>query len=570
MKKLLFLLAAAALLMTFAASMTYKKKAEKNIRINQPISLCGPLFSSAQDTAYLPVQLLPGLGDLHYPVSARDPQAQKYFDQGLRLIYGFNHVEALRSFQEAARLEPTFAMAYWGQALALGPNINDWNPMDREAMALEAITNARKLIQNCSEREIGFIMAMTTRYNGKAYAVRDSLNTTYRKSMQALSKKYPDDPEAVTLYADAIMTSIPWNYWNRDGSPRPMTNDARAALESVMKKYPRHPGAHHFYIHLVEASNAPSDALKSASFLETAMPSAGHLVHMPSHIYIRVGDYDKSDASNTQAVKVDEAFLALSDDQGMYRLGYYPHNIDFLCFGGMMNGRSTQAITNGNKLVYQMKPAESMIPVYYDFFLTTPVFAYMRFGKWNEILTLPSPDPKYYHASAVHHLARGTAFLRKGKLFEAKKELRELEAINRLDTVKSIYAFYNSVSEIVNVATHLLKGELLLTEHNVEAGIKMLQSAVLAEDTLRYNEPPDWRLPVRHYLGAALLESGRTAEAEKVYEEDLKKNPANGWALHGLLQAQTKLGKTKESAATAARFQKAWKNADVKISASRF
>lgn len=571
MKKLLILCGAGTFVLALFVSLNIKKKSpEKNVLLNQPVTMCGSFFRALQDTVYLPVQTYNGLGDLHYPITTKNPLAQKFFDQGLRLIYGFNHVEALRSFQEAARLEPTCAMAYWGQALSLGPNINDWNPRDREAMALEAISKAKARVQNASPREIDFINALAARYDGKAYDVRDSLNAAYRLAMEALSKKYPNDPEALTFYADAIMTSIPWNYWSKDGSPKPLTNQARAALESVIQKYPRHPGAHHLYIHLVEASNAPADALKSAAFLETAMPAAGHIVHMPSHIYIRVGEYNKSNASNLEAVKVDEEFLSSTDDQGLYRIGYYPHNIDFLCYGNMMNGQSSQAIQNGNKLVYQMKPAETMMPVFHDYFVTTPIVSYVRFGKWNEILTLPSPDPRYFQAAAIHHFARGTAFLRKGKVTEARRELRKLDSINRLDTLKSIYAFYNSTHQITNVATSLLRGELFIFENKLEAGLNALKAAVAAEDTLRYNEPPDWRLPSRHFLGAALLTSGRYSEAERVFLEDLKKNPENGWALQGLLQATQKLGKTKEVAGITSRFQKAWRNSDLKISSSRF
>ncbi|HRI80586.1 MAG TPA: hypothetical protein PLR06_13725, partial [Cyclobacteriaceae bacterium] len=373
MKKFLFLLTASVMVIGFFSSLDIKSKASKKIYLNPQITLCSSFSMTKLDTAYLPIQLHDGLGDLHFSITAQNPLTQKFFDQGLRLIYGFNHIEALRSFVEAARLEPNCAMAYWGQALALGPNINDWNPKDREAMAFTAIGNARKLTRNITPREVDFIQAMSTRYNGKAYNVRDSLNSTYRIAMKALSQKYPNDVDALSLYADAIMTSIPWNYWNNDGSPKAMTQDARVALESAIQKNPRHPGAHHFYIHLVEASNSPADAMQSASFLETAMPAAGHLVHMPSHIYVRVGEYDKSNNSNIQAVKADEEFLAMSTDQGLYRLGYYPHNIDFLSYGEMMNGQSAQAIQNGNKLVYQMKPLEGMMPTYYDYFLTIPV-----------------------------------------------------------------------------------------------------------------------------------------------------------------------------------------------------
>lgn len=531
--------------------------------------MCGN-FSVSDAYMSSPVKLLSGLGDLHYRIKTKDSLAQKFFDQGLRLVYGFNHVEALRSFKEASRLDPASPMTYWGQALALGPNLNDINPQDREAMAQAAIDKALSFSSNASAKEIDFIRALSTRYDGKAHSVRDTLNSAYTQAMEALAKKYPNDPEALVLYADAIMNSMPWDYWNQDGSPKAGTIKAREALESALKKFPRHPGAHHLYIHLVEASNKPGDALNSAIFLESAMPKAGHIVHMPSHIYARIGEYERSNVSNINAIKADEEFLAVSEDQGFYRIGYYPHNIDFLVFGSLMNGQYKQAYKNGVKLAYHVKVMESIMPVYYDYFATSPIITYVRFGAWNEILALPSADERYYQLSATHHFARGIAFLRKQMIPEAEIELRKLDSLNRLDTLKTIYAFFNSTHQISNVATQLLKGELLIKQNKLSEGLTALQEAVVAEDGLRYNEPPDWRLPARHFLGAALLEAGQYAEAEKVFETDLTKNPENGWALQGLLQSQKKLGKTREATVTQRRFEKAWKNTDMKISSSRF
>ena len=535
---------------------------------NSRITMCGSFFLA--DTAYLPIQLHDGLGDLHFGISTNNQQAQRFFNQGLRLVYAFNHIEALRSFKEASRIDPGCPMAYWGQALALGPNLNDWNPKDREKMALEALDHAKKLKLYASPVELDFIHAMAARFNGKAYDNRDSLNTSYRIAMSKLAKKYPDHPEALTLYSDAIMTSIAWDYWERNGTPKELTKEAVVILEKALFKFPSHPGAHHLYIHLVEASPNPAAALKSAVFLENAMPKAGHIVHMPSHIYARVGNYSKSISANIQAVKVDEEFLATSDDQGMYRLGYYPHNIDFIGFSAYMNGQSEKAIQATAKLAYRIKGFESFAPMYYGYYLPEPLNAFVRFGKWNEILSLPVPEERYLQPLVMGRFARGLAFLRNGKVFEAKNELKKLDSLNRLDTLKTMYAFYNSLGQISNVATCLLRGEILLSEKKIDEGIKMLKLGVAAEDDFRYNEPPDWRLPVRHYLGAALLESGKYAEAEKVFQEDLIKNPENGWALQGLLQSQLKQNKTIEMSATAKRFTIAWKDADLTIASSRF
>ena len=535
-----------------------------------PITICGSAFLASLEMNS-PVSLIQGLGDLHYSISTRDSLAQKFFDQGLKLIYGFNHVEAMRAFKEASRLDPSCAMAWWGQALTLGPNINDWNPKDREAMALQAIAKAKELsVGSTTQKEKDFILAMALRYDGKAHDNRDPLNIAYRDAMEKLAKKYPNDPEALVLYADAIMTSMPWDYWNKDGSPKPLTSLARKALESAMKTFPRHPGAHHMYIHLVEASNAPGDAHKSAEFLETAMPAAGHIVHMPSHIYARVGEYERSNNSNRLAIKADEEFLSRSDDQGLYRVGYYPHNIDFLAFGTLMNGESATAIAEANKLAYHMKPIENVVPAYYDYYAGSPLIAFVRYGKWNDILALPLPEDRRYHFSALHHYARGIAFLRTANLSEAKRELSKLDSIHHLDTLNTIYAFFNCTQQIVKVAANLLKGEVLIGERKVDEGLSALKEAVVAEDELRYNEPSDWRLPARHFLGAALCDAGKYAEAENVYKEDLARNPENGWSLRGLAVCQQKTGKAADASATMKRFANTWSKADVTISSSRF
>lgn len=388
--------------------------------------------------------------------------------------------------------------------------------------------------------------------------------------METVANKYPNDPETLTLYADAVMNTMPWNYWNPDGSPKAPTSKARKALETVLSKFPNHPGAHHLFIHLVEASGRPDDALRSAEFLENAMPASGHLVHMPAHIYIRTGDYQRSNNLNVAAVKADEAFLSSSEDQGMYRIGYYPHNIDFLIYGSMMNGQSENALRNSMKLVYQMKPMEKMMPASYDFFLTSPVQAMVRYGKWNEILTLPQPDKNLLQSTIISHFARGVAFIRKDKLEDAQTELAKLESYYGMDTLKTIYGAFNSAHQLASIATHLLKGELLTKLGKSESAIQMYEMAISAEDTLRYNEPPDWRLPSRHFLGATFLEVGKYEEAEKVFREDLRRNPENGWSLRGLMVSLEKQNKASDMALVNTRFNKVWKEADVEISSSRY
>jgi tetratricopeptide (TPR) repeat protein len=388
--------------------------------------------------------------------------------------------------------------------------------------------------------------------------------------MISLAKKYPDDAEVQTLSADAIMNTMPWDYWLKDGSPKPETQRAKGILETALKKFPRHPGAHHLYIHLVEASPNPEMGLTSAAFLENAMPGAGHIVHMPAHIYLRLGQFSKSIESNKRAVMVDEEYLSNSSNRSMYRWAYYPHNVDFISFSSYMEGGSDLAIKTAMKLAYKGSLIMTSNPTYGQYFTAEPLHAFVRFGKWKDILSLPHPDENLIYAQLISSFARGLAQVRTRKLASATIESLRLDSIARLDTLNSIYFSFNPVSEIAKVPLNLLKGELLISQNKVDEGIWALQMAVDAEDNLRYMEPPDWKIPSRQFLGAALLEAGKYAEAEKVYLEDLKKNQGNGWSIKGLQLCQEKLGKKAEAAATAKRFVSAWKNADVEIKSSRF
>lgn len=538
--------------------------------VDTPITMCGTIGLNWLDTTVTSSRIIPGLGDLHYPITTRSLKAQEYFEQGLRLIYGFNHWEAIQSFREATRLDPNCAMAFWGLALAYGPNLNDVNPKDRERIAFESIQKAQAVKGSVSPVEQDLIDALASRYNGKAYDNRDSLNQSYAGAMQLLIKKYPNDPEVHTLCADAIMNTMPWDYWNKDGSPKPATAEAKAILENQLKKFPKHPGAHHLYIHLVEASPNPEQALPSAQFLETAMPGAGHIVHMPAHIYIRTGQYARSIELNQRAAKVDEAYLSNSANQGMYRMGYYPHNVDFISFSSYMEGRSALAIQTAMKLAYKGSMINKSNPVFAQYFGVEPLIAFTRFGKWEDILSLPAPDEDLIYSNILWRFSRGMAYTRTKEIAKANVELLKLDSLAKQDTLQTIYFSFNPVSSIAKVPLHILRGELLIAQGKSSEGIDVLREAVKLEDDLRYMEPPDWKIPTRHYLGAALLDAARYAEAEIIYLEDLKKNPDNGWSLTGLQQAQLRLGKKSEITATAKRFVKAWKNADVAIVASRY
>ena len=535
-----------------------------------PVTMCGTWLTNWLDTSYVQSKLLPGLGSLHYKVTTRSPKAQEFFEQGLRLVYGFNHWEAIQAFREASRLDPDCAMAYWGLALAYGPNLNDGTPTDREKIAFDFLQKVIKRSSKATAVEKDFIAALAARYNGKAYATRDSLNRTYADAMIALSKKYPNDPEVQTLSADAIMNTMPWDYWLKDGSPKPETKQAKVVLENVLAKFPNHPGAHHLYIHLVEASPNPEQALASAQFLETAMPGAGHIVHMPAHIYVRVGQYARSITVNQRAVMVDEEYLSDSNNKGMYRNSLYPHNVDFISYSAYLDGRSSLAIQTAMKLAYKGSLMTSSNPAWAQYLTVEPIHAFVRFGKWNDILSQSIPDDAFIYAQLISRYAKGLASLRMNKLQQAENNFSKLDSLCKLDTLGSIYFSFNSVAKVAAVPFNLLKGELLIKQNRVEEGIAALREAVNVEDDLRYNEPPDWKIPSRHFLGAALYDAGKYEEAEKIYTEDLKRNPENGWALKGLILCQEKLGKKTEAAVTAKRFAKAWQNADVKLVSSRF
>jgi tetratricopeptide (TPR) repeat protein len=550
------------------------KKEETSRQVNKPpamppVSMCGSLVGEWSDTIPLNAKIIEGLGNLHYPVTTQSLKAQEFFEQGLRLVYAFNHWEAIQAFKMAASIDPDCAMAYWGLALAFGPNLNDWNPLDRERLALEAITKAQARKDRISQAEKDLIDAMATRYDGKVYEIRDSLNQAYASAMIKLAARYPDDAEVQTLTADAIMNSMPWDYWEQDGSPKPPTAQAKNILEVLLKKFPEHPGAHHLYIHLVEASPTPELALNSAEFLESAMPAAGHIVHMPAHIYVRTGQYSRSIQSNIKAVQVDEQYLSNSNNQGMYRVMYYPHNVDFIAFSSYMEGRSNLGIQTALKLAYKANFGKAVIPGFSQYLAVEPMIAYVRFGKWNDILSLPDPGAEVLYSKVMWRFARGMALVRQGNVLDARKELARLDSLNSLDTLQSIYISFNPVSSASQIAVGLLKGEILMSEKKIDEALKEYENAVRAEDALRYNEPPEWKLPARHYLGAALLDAGRFSEAEQVYLADLKVNRENGWSLTGLQQAYLKQKKKSEVTATARRFGKAWKNADIAITSSR-
>ncbi|HXE76218.1 MAG TPA: tetratricopeptide repeat protein [Candidatus Xenobia bacterium] len=514
---------------------------------------------------------LQNLGNHHHAITTKVPRAQQFFDQGLRLSYGFNHAEAFRAFAEAARLDPDCAMCYWGQALVLGPNINA--PMDPadEPRALELVQKAVALKPHAAEPERAYIDALATRYSGDAQE-RQARDRAYAEAMGKLARQYPDDLDAVTLYAEALMDLRPWDYATRDGQPYPETKDLIPLLESVLRRNPDHPGAIHLYIHATENTRAPERALPYADKLGELMPAAGHMVHMPSHTYMRVGQYDKAVKSNQRAALADEDYIAQCRAQGLYPLGYYPHNVHFLWWAAAYDGRRQLALDAARKTVALFNADLLHQHPFLQDLVVTPYLVYVRFGQWDEMLAEPEPPMGGQFTRAIWHYARGMAWAAKGQLEEGTAELEALKRIATDPAVDSAAVSFssNKASAVLRVAVEALSGELAERRGESETAIAHLHRAVLFEENLIYTEPAVWPFPMRHWLGAALLKAGRPVEAEAVYWEDLRKNPENGWSLYGLAQALRAQGRTDEAAGVEARFQQAWAHADVQLSASRF
>jgi tetratricopeptide (TPR) repeat protein len=530
------------------------------------LAACSP-DASDSSAAGGPVPLFDDLGDLHRPVTTSSAEAQQYFDQGLRLTYAFNHEEAVNSFREAARLDPECAMCQWGIALALGPNINI--PMEDAAVpaAHEAAQSAARLAEQATPVERALIQALALRYAATP-GPRAALDSAYATAMAEVAAEFPDDPDVQTLYADAVMNLSPWDYWLPDNSPKPSTAAIVAALERTVAANPEHPGACHFYIHAVEKVQ-PEKAVECAELLPALMPGAGHLVHMPAHIYMRVGRYADAIEVNQHASHADSTYLQDRRPQGPYPLLYTPHNFHFLWSAASMAGRSEQAL-NAAMAVAAHTPHEAVRQVpFLELFLPTPYLALVRFGRWQELLAEPAPPAEFHYTTALWHHARGMALAATGDLAGAEREAAEL-ATEKAAVPADLVVGLNRAQPILDIATRVLAGEIAARRGRFDDAVRELEAAVAAEDALLYDEPPAWHQPVRHLLGAVLLEAGRAPQAEAVYREDLRRNPNNGWALFGLAQALTAQGKTNEAAETERAFQTAWSGADVTLSASRF
>jgi tetratricopeptide (TPR) repeat protein len=539
----------------------------------------GLLASAATDSkddvhsASVPGQIAPrlqNLGDHKFPVTTSSARAQLFFNQGMMLTYGFNHAEATRSFREAARLDPNCAMAYWGMALVLGPNINMAMAPEAEPQAYEMIQKAIALKKYASEKEKAYIDALAVRYSGEKKPDRNALDRAYAKAMRSLHDRYPDDLDAATLYAEAVMDLRPWNYWTRDMKPYPETDEVLRVLEAVLAGNPNHPGAIHLYIHTVELAR-PELAEAGADRLWKLVPGAGHLVHMPSHIFRRVGRYSDASKSNQDAVAADEDYIVQCRAQGVYPLAYYPHNIHFLWDSATMEGRSEVAIEAARKSAARIPEGAWREVTLLHQFLVAPLFAYTRFGEWEVILSEPRPPQDSLFWTGVWHYARGMALTATGNLNEANRELDSLRSITAQKSLDGYRVTFsrNGAKAILEIANEVLAGELAAKRGYHDLAIARLHRAILLEDNLIYNEPPDWHVPARQTLGAVLLDAGRPAEAESIYWQDLNRNRENGWSLFGLMQSMHAQGKTEQAAVIEERFRKAWRRADVTLTASR-
>ena len=507
------------------------------------------------------------LGNHRHPISTKTPQAQQYFNQGLILAYGFNHGEAVRSFKEAIRLDPSCAMCYWGVAVALGPNIN--KPMDEAdvPLAWDALQQAKRLSANANANEKAYIKALEARYEPQPVADRHALDLAYANAMREVMKSYPQDLDAATLFAEALMDTMPWDYYMEDRRPKAATEELINALQFVISKDPQHPGANHFYIHAVEASPYPERGLPNAMRLASIAPGAGHLVHMPSHIYLRVGRYHDATLANEEAVKADQSYIAQCRAQGFYPVAYYPHNQHFLWYTSGMEGRSELSLRTAREIDHmneQQNLAEEKR------FSPLLVLTLARFGRWNEALKEPLPPPDQLFAKAMFHYARGMSYAAKLDFDAAQKELSALEAVAGNARIKALDQPQLPGAKLIVLSQHVLAGELADRRSQSEEMNQHFLTAIRLEDRLPYMEPPFWHHPVRQIYGAALLQDGKALDAEKIYREDLERHPANGWSLYGLLESLRAQGRTKEADAVERRFRDAWRLADITLTASSF
>jgi tetratricopeptide (TPR) repeat protein len=538
--------------------------------VPMPAAASGSAMDHAQPAADARPVLYESLGTYSYRVTTASPEAQRWFDQGLRLVYAFNHHEAQRAFREAARLDPACAMCFWGIAITEGSNYNHPTDADREKRALQAVQDAGRLAARARPEERAMIEALARRHSADPATKRDALDRAYAEAMREVASRFPDDLEAATFSADAMMNLRPWNLWTPQGAPHPGTDEILGTLERVLARKPDHPGALHLYIHAVEAGPEPRRGEAAADRLRGLMPGAGHIVHMPSHIYWRVGRYADAVTINGAAVQADRAYFKTAQPSPIYRGLYYPHNIDFIWQSASMEGRSAETIRAAREFAENAPP--EMIKQMPDMETApvAPIVALVRFGRWDEVLAHPAPPREWLYTSGVAHYARGIAFTRTERVADARRELGELESVIQSVPAERTVAFFFRARNVLQMAANVLAGEIAAKEGDMASAERLLRAAVAEQDTHWFTEPPPWYFPVRHALGAVLVQAGRAGDAEAVYREDLRRNPGNGWSLFGLAQSLRAQGRTAEATDAEAGFSKAWSRSDVTLTASRF
>ena len=539
------------------------------------VSCARPTETDAQLAARAEAPLFTGMGEYHRVIDTRDAGAQRYFDQGMVLAFGFNHAEAIRSFRAAQKLDPGCAMCFWGEALATGPNINVtakgkaiMSPEDQQS-AHAALQKAKAVSDGKPQVERDLIAALERRYAPQPVEDRDPLDRAYAAALGELAARYPADDDIAAMYAEAWMNTMPWNYWSDSTTPRPEIAPVLATLESTIARSPRHPLALHLYIHAMEASATPEKAEAAADTLRAVAPGSGHLVHMPAHIYWRVGRYNDAAEANVQAAKVDEAYIAQCNAQGFYPAMYYPHNIHFLWAAASMQGQSKVAIEAAEKVAANVRLEQIEQFPTVEFFHTVPLLSLVQFGKWDEILAEPQPREDLAFSNAIWRYARGVALANKGDINGARAERVALAPLKVNDKVMFLDGNDYPASQLLAIADNLLLGEIAQAAGDTSTAVARFTDAVAGQDALPYTEPPFWYYPTRQSLGAALLKAGKPSEAEAVYRKDLEIYPHNGWSTFGLVQALEAQGKTEAASMEREHFQTMWQFADVELQGSR-
>jgi tetratricopeptide (TPR) repeat protein len=522
------------------------------------------------DLAPVGANLIEGLGDYSMPITAKDKDVQRWFDQGLAMTYGFNHDAAERSYLKAAELDPDCAMCWWGAALVLGPHVNAAMSPDNNPKAWDRLQRAQRTASKATEKEQAFIHALSKRYAENPPENRKPLDEAYAKAMGELAAKYPDDNDIGALYAESMMDLQPWDYWDANGQPKGHTAEVVQQLETVIGRNPNHAGALHYYVHAVEASPDPSKGVAAADTLRALLPGSGHLVHMPAHIYARVGRWHDAVIANQNAIGADDAYLAIcKPGPGVYPLGYVPHNHHFLWFAATMEGTSklaTEAAAHTGERTSDPKLMRTPGFEAMQGFATTPLFAAVRFGHWDEVVATPKPADDLPYMLAMWNYGQAMAAAAQGRLEDAKKFHEALEPATKDPAIEKMKQFdrYSLIGG-VQVAERFVAANIARAEKKYDVAIAALNTAVTIEDTLPYDEPPAWNWPSRLALGSVLLEAKKPADAEQIFRDELKRNPENGWSLHGLAKALKAQGKKQEAQEVSDRFAKAWANADVDL-----